>query len=53
MQVKKQQLELVVPTAAYTQSYSQPGRTLSHCIPVAPMALTHTTYCTELPPLRD
>ena len=52
-EVKKQQLELVTPTSAYTQSHNRPGRTLSHCILVASMALTHTTCCTQLPPLRD
>ena len=50
MQVKKQQLELVAPTAAYTQSHSRPGRMLSYCIPVAPKALTRTARCTQLPP---
>ena len=50
LQVKKQQLELVAPTAAYTQSHSRPGRMLSYCIPVAPKALTRTARCTQLPP---
>ena len=52
-EVKNQQLELVTPTSAYTQSHNRPGRTLSYCILVAPMALTHTTCCIQLPPLRD